>query len=132
MVTQYITFGQVHRHPETNKPLKNHVVKIVAPSKHMVRAAAFARFGDKFMTNNDNWDKSLYPYGIYETICVTMDCFKGETAPELVSDKVINQHYEETYEEPEEEEKDSTPGEPQGSNRPQSNDYLTGGEEDGN
>jgi len=123
MVTQYITFGQDHRHPETNKPLRNHVVKIVAPTKHMCRAAAFARFGEKFMTNNDTWSKQTYPYGIYETITVTVDCFKGETAPELIPSKIISQHYEDKHEEPEEPEPDITPGEKkEDPNRP--HDYL--------
>lgn len=115
MITQYITFGQVHTHPETNKPMKNHVVKVQAPNKHLARAAAFARFGDKFSFINDSFQESYYPYGVYETLIVSLDVFKGDRAHELVADheKLVAQHYNEYHEEPEPEEEPKTPGEEQ-------------------
>lgn len=119
MRIQYITFGQSHTHPETGKPLKNHVVKVVAPSEHLCRAAAFAKYGPKFSRLTDNWSETYYPYGVYETLIVSVDSYKGETAPELVpeSDRLIKQHFSEIHEEPEEPEPDITPGESQGGAR---------------
>lgn len=113
MRTQYITFGQQHTHPETGKPLRNHVVKVVAPNDHLCRAAAFAKFGPKFSIIVDAWQETYFPYGVYETLIVSIDSYKGETAPELVpeKDRLIKQHFEETYEEPEPEEPEITKGE---------------------
>lgn len=132
MRTQYITFGQKHTHPETGKPLKNHVVKVVGPNEHCCRAAAFAKFGPQFSRLVDNFQETYFPYGVYETLIVSIDSYKGETAPELVpeKDRLIKQHFEEKYEEPEEE-PEKTPGEPQGASRKKkSADYLKGGEEE--
>ena len=114
MVTQYVTFGQAHKHPDNEKPMKNCVVKVVAPTEHMGRAAVFARFGPKFSTTRYEYSENLYPEGIYETLIVSVDVFEGETAPELVPEesRLIAQHYESKFKPEEEPEpKLKTPGE---------------------
>lgn len=113
MRTKYITFGQSHSHPESGKPMKNHVVKVTAPNDHLCRAAALAKFGQEWSRLVDNWQETYYPYGVYETLIISIDSYRGETAPELVpkKDRLIKQHFEETYEEPEQEPNLRTPGE---------------------
>jgi hypothetical protein len=48
METHYFTFGQAHIHPQTNEPLKDYWIEIMAGSSNKARQKMFELFNQRW------------------------------------------------------------------------------------
>jgi hypothetical protein len=70
MKTFYFTFGQMHTHPKTGEPMKDHWIEIVAPSEGAARDKMYELFGVKwsFQYDEQNFDTSYFIKGCHSRI----------------------------------------------------------------
>lgn len=72
METYYFTFGQKHAHPETHEPMRDHYIKINAPSYEAARNKMSELFKNKwaFQYNEEEFRFIYFPGGCYAEINV--------------------------------------------------------------
>jgi len=69
-MTYYFTFGQMHKHPETNEEMKDYYIQINAKDERDARKIMFSQYGNKwaFCYNANNFESKYCPKGCYETL----------------------------------------------------------------
>lgn len=68
----FFTFGQVHRHPDTDEPMKDYFIEIHAPHSDAAIDWMANRYGYKWsgMYSPKSFDKSFYPAGRYGDVVI--------------------------------------------------------------